>query len=90
MIILKPNLLPLDPFGHYLNLLLPKRPVDEDLLQLLVGKVDDKLLEPVLLEGLESVNVQNPEDLMLPLCFNLHSSRYIIYIFIFVLYIYTH
>ena len=38
-----------------------QRQLDEYLLELFVHKVDAKLLEPVLLEDLEAVNVQNPQ-----------------------------
>ena len=61
------NLLPLYSLGHDLHLLPPEGPINEDLLQLLVGEVDDELLEPVLLKGLEPVDVQDSQNLVLPL-----------------------
>ena len=53
------DLVPLDPLLHVLLLLQLERPVDEHLLQLLVGKVYDELLETVVLKGLEAVNIKN-------------------------------
>ena len=51
------------------HLLCLHRQLNEDLLQLLVDKVDAELLEPVLLEDLEAVDVEdaNAEHLLLRL-----------------------
>ena len=46
--------------------------LDEDLLQLLVDKVDAELLEPVLLEDLEAVDVEDADALHLLLRLVLH------------------
>ncbi len=64
----------LGPFQSLLDdvlLLLPEGPVDDELLDLLVAEVDDQLFEPVLLEGLEAVDVEDAKDLVLPVGFHL-------------------
>ena len=43
------------------NLFRLHRQLNEDLLQLFVDKIDAELLEPVLLEYLEPVDVENPD-----------------------------
>jgi len=51
--------------------------LDEDLLQLLVHKVDAELLEPVLLENLKAVDVQDAQGQVAGLllaALNLHGS----------------
>ncbi len=66
----------LGPFQSLLDdvlLLLPEGPVDDQLLDLLVAEVDDQLFEPVLLEGLEAVDVEDAEDLVLPVGFHLEE-----------------
>ncbi len=67
----------LGPFQSLLDdvlLLLPEGPVDDQLLDLLVAEVDDQLFEPVLLEGLEAVDVEDAEDLVLPVGFHLEHK----------------
>ena len=59
-------LVPFQALLENVLLLLPEGPVDDELLHLLVAEVDDQLLEPVLLEGLEPVDVEDAEDLVLP------------------------
>ena len=49
-----------------------KSGLDEDLLELLVGVVDDELLEAVLLESLKPVEVQDPKGFVLPMGFYLN------------------
>jgi hypothetical protein len=68
----------LGPFQSLLDdvlLLLPECPVDDQLLDLLVAEVDDQLFEPVLLEGLEAVDVEDAEDLVLPVGFHLKEHE---------------
>jgi hypothetical protein len=68
----------LGPFQSLLDdvlLLLPEGPVDDQLLDLLVAEVDDQLFEAVLLEGLEAVDVEDAEDLVLPVGFHLKEHK---------------
>mmetsp|Transcript_45984 Transcript_45984/g.115760 ORF Transcript_45984/g.115760 Transcript_45984/m.115760 type:complete len:287 (-) Transcript_45984:724-1584(-) len=53
------DLLPLDPLAHVFLLLGLQRELDEDLLELLIDKVDAELLEPVVLEHFEPVDVED-------------------------------
>ena len=46
--------------------------LNEDLLELLVGVVDDELLKTILLESLKPVQVQDPQGFVLPMGFYLH------------------
>ena len=58
-------LIPLYPLWYDVDLLPPEGSIDEHLLQLLVGEVDDELLEPVVLEGLEPVDVEDTQHFVL-------------------------
>ena len=49
--------------------------LNEDLLELLVGVVDDELLKAVLLESLKPVEVQDPKGFVLPMGFYLIMER---------------
>ena len=49
-----------------------KSRLNEHLLELLVGVVDDELLETVLLESLKPIQVQDPQGFVLPMGFYLH------------------
>ena len=46
------------------------------LLNLLVGKVDDELLKAVALKGLEPVDVEDPQHLVLPMRLHLNQNIY--------------
>ena len=63
---------PFNSFTEVLLLLVGKGGLDEDLLELLVGVVDDELLEAVLLESLKPVEVQDPKGFVLPMGFYLN------------------
>merc|ERR1712208_107407 len=58
-----------------LLLLVGKGRLNEDLLELLVGVVDDALLKAVLLESLKPVEVQDPKGFVLPMGFYLIMER---------------
>ena len=62
---------PFNPFAEVLLLLMGKGRLNEDLLELLVGVVDDELLKAVLLESLKPVEVQDPKGFVLPMGFYL-------------------
>mmetsp|Transcript_275 Transcript_275/g.698 ORF Transcript_275/g.698 Transcript_275/m.698 type:complete len:595 (+) Transcript_275:1056-2840(+) len=55
---------PLDPFALVLLLLEHKHPAVEQLLQLLVCKVDEQLLERVLLKDLKAGNVEDADEVL--------------------------
>ena len=62
---------PFNPFAEVLLLLMGKGRLNEDLLELLVGVVDDELLETILLESLKPIQVQDPQGFVLPMGFYL-------------------
>ena len=63
---------PFNSFTEVFLLLVAKGCLNEDLLELLVGVVDDELLEAVLLESLKPVEVQDPKGFVLPMGFYLN------------------
>ena len=63
---------PFNSFTEVLLLLVGKSRLNEDLLELLVGVVDDELLKAVLLESLKPVQVQDPKRFVLPMGFYLN------------------
>ena len=66
---------PLEPFLDVLVLFLFQGQFDEHLLQFLVAKVDDELLETVVLQNFEAVNVQQTQHFPLAVLFDLKASN---------------
>lgn len=63
---------PFNSFTEVLLLLVSKSRLYEDLLEFLVGVVDDELLKAVLLESLKPVQVQDPKSFVLTMGFYLN------------------